>query len=438
GALPSEWMLAGGAPDAAVPADPVAAPDAGLRSEPAPAPQAAGAPKPPSWEMPERRPHTLEVELDELELLPAAPNLAPSWYEGLRYYVSLHPTSEQYEDVPAPREAPRATADGSHLVSQMQPPRSPEVQVEGPAAGACPVVRFGESLVLRLEQFESGLVAYVWARKASVLGETFTLVGRATAPLHRFDLQRRPAAWQVLSPVGGSPVALLRLKYAICTTPGAVGRPAVADAQQTELRIRWAAPEKDHGAPVVGYRLAIAMPRAGPNEAPEWLTLCECTKSLKPVYVITNLTGNTTYAVSIQAVNKVGAGDPCEFQVSTAPVPPGPPGRPRIEEVRDGCFSVAWRPAQCDGGCPIIAYKVRMRKILGATRWNPFGPGESQASWSDMGTVATGHPNKRGDQVVSTWIGPLEPCACEYRFQVVALSRAGEGVGSELSEPQYT
>ena len=31
-----------------------------------------------------------------------------------------------------------------------------------------------------------------------------------------------------------------------------------------------------------------------------------------------------------------------------------------------------------------------MRKILGASRWNVFGPGQSAASWVEMGSVKAG------------------------------------------------
>lgn len=203
------------------------------------------------------------------------------------------------------------------------------------------------------------------------------------------------------------------------------------------MKITWALPHNDHGAPIIGYKIAIMLDSKG-SDQPQWFTLCECTKSLNPVYVVANLTGNKAYVVSICAVNKVGAGDPCEFQLTTAAVEPDPPSRPWIAEARDGCVNVAWHPPENDGGFPVTAYKVKMRKIMGASKWNPFGPGESKAVWVEMGTVAADTNEQEEASLYNAWVGPLEATTCEYRFKVVAISRAGESQGSELSDPTFT
>jgi len=142
--------------------------------------------------------------------------------------------------------------------------------------------------------------------------------------------------------------------------------------------------------------------------------------------------------MDIKAVNKVGVGDSCEFQITTAPVEPDAPTKPWIQEARDGCLNVAWGPSPSDGGLPITAYKVKMRKILGASKWNPFGPGESKATWAEMGTVGASMSEEDEPSAYNAWVGPLEGASCEYRFQIVALSQAGMSQGSELSEAYYT
>eukprot|EP00913_Durusdinium_trenchii_P009849 g9246.t1 len=205
-----------------------------------------------------------------------------------------------------------------------------------------------------------------------------------------FKLQRKTTTWGIFDILEGHRVAEMRLRYHACTTPAAIEEPHVADVQQTEVTVRWAPPKNDHGAQVIGYRISILLDPK-PNEPPQWYTLCECTSGKNPVYVVANLKGNTAYLLDIRAVNKVGYGDAYEYQ-------------------------------------------IRMRKILGASRWNPFGPGEAAASWVEMGSVAAA-----GDAAMyNAWVGPLEAGACEYRFQIAALNKLGESKASEMSEPHYT
>lgn len=258
--------------------------------------------------------------------------------------------------------------------------------------------------------------------------------------MHDFTLQRRSTTWGVFDVVEGFRVADMRLKYSVATTPSDVQQPRLVDVKQTEVTIKWDPPANDHGAPVVGYRVSIKL-EAKLGGEPQWLTLCECTKSSNPVYVVANLTGNTTYMMDIRPVNKVGAGDAHEFQVSTAPLEPDPPSKPWIIESCDGCLNIAWKPPMADGGCPITAYKIRMRKLLGATtfnQWHGLGPRDHQATWVDMGTVGAAMGDEAEPSMYNAWVGPLETESCEYRFQIVALSRAGESNGSELSDAQYT
>merc|ERR1712151_589125 len=123
-------------------------------------------------------------------------------------------------------------------------------------------------------------------------------------------------------------------------------------------------------------------------------TLCAQTKTTNPVYVVTNLEGNNSYMMDIRAVNKVGPGDPCEFQITTAAVAPDPPPK-------------------------------------------PFVPGESKATWVDMGTVGAAANERSEPATYDAWVGPLEE-SCEYRFQIVAMSNAGTSKVSELSDAYYT
>lgn len=392
--------------------------------------------KPPAWHDIEERPHLIEVELDELELHPDAPDLQAGWFESLRYFISLHPRSEEPDHIPLPRDPPLQSVDGHYLVSQAQRAYKPAAQVgfseDGPNQNL--VATFEEAMSLPMEKLDHHLVAYVWAIKSGMMGaQTTTLVGRALAPLQDFQLQRKTTTWGIFDILAGHRVAEMRLRYHVCTTPAAVEDIQSADVKQSEVTVRWVPPKNDHGAQVIGYQISILLDPK-PNEPPQWYRLCECTKSKTPVYVVANLKGNTAYLLDIRAVNKVGAGDAHEFQITTAPVAPDPPSKPWVEEARDGCLNVAWYSPENDGGMPITAYRIKMRKILGASRWNPFGPGETAASWVEMGSVLAA-----GDaSMYNAWVGPLEVGACEYRFQIQALNKLGESKASELSDPHYT
>jgi len=411
------------------------------------------APVPPGWhEEEEERPHILSVDLEELDLRPEADHMKAGWFETLKYFLTLHPHSEEHDDIPLPKHAPKATIQGEFLVSEIHPPKEPEVGVkrvsfrEGDGDVQSERVRqhtyvpFKEHLELKMDRLDAHLVAYLWGKKSSMRNEEFTLVGRAVAPLHDYQHQRKFTKWGVFDLTDGHRMAELRLKYSVITTPSAVQRPRAVEAEQTKVTLQWTPPASDHGSPLIGYRISILLDQQH-NDGPQWHTVCELTKSSTPSFVVTNLVGNTAYLVDIQAVNKVGPGDACEVPITTAPCGPDPPSKPWVEESRDDCLNVAWYPPPSDGGFPVKTYRLKMRKILGASAstWNKWmGPKDSKAIWIDMGTVAASEKEQDEPSMYNAWVGPLEKTTCEYRFQVFALNKAGESEGSELSEPEYT
>lgn len=419
-----------------------------VRSGPPPKPT----PKPPKHQPEiEQRPHLLEIELNELELHPDAPDLAPKWFESLRFFISFHPRSETPENIPLPRDPPEKTEEGKLLVSTAQVAHLPKTKFasgwslfaaagggdgESRTASSNPVADFKEQLALSLPQLDMHLVAYIWAKKSSMAGNEVTLIGRSLASMRDFSLQRRLTTWGVFDVMEGHRVAELRLKYAVSSTPAAIQKPLLADAKQTEVTVKWSHPQSDHGAPTEAYRVSILFNSKGTSE-PQWYTLCARTKTTNPFYVVTNLTGNTSYMMDIRAINKAGVGDPCEFQITTAAIEPAPPTKPWIAEEREGCLNVVWNPSPSDGGALITAYKVKMRKIIGASKWNPFGPGEASSSWVDMGTVGAAMHGPPEPATYDAWVGPLEEQTCEYRFQIVAMNQVGVSKGSELSDPHY-
>lgn len=401
---------------------------------------------PPGWHEHEDRPHILEVDLEELELRPEADHMQPAWYETVQYFLSLHPHSEHHSSIPLPKHPPRASVEGQYLVSKIHVPVLPEVTIQGsPQRGRDgdggqrhPHVPFNEHLELETGHLDTHLVAYLWGHRKSMANEEFTLVGRSLAPLHDYKFQRKFTTWGVFDVVEEHRVADLRLKYNVVTTPSAVQRPRAAEVHQDRVTLQWTAPASDHGAPLMGYRISILLDKQH-NEGPQWHTVCELTKSLKPSFVVANLRGNTVYLLDLQAVNKAGAGDPCEFQVQTAPCEPDPPSKPWVDQRKDDRFNLKWCPSESDGGYRVKYYKIRMRKIVGASRWNRWtGPGDTKATWVDMGTVAASEKEQQEPSVYNAWLGPIERNTCEYRFQIVAANKMGEGDWSELSEPEYT
>mmetsp|Transcript_65349 Transcript_65349/g.156229 ORF Transcript_65349/g.156229 Transcript_65349/m.156229 type:complete len:821 (-) Transcript_65349:26-2488(-) len=395
------------------------------------------APLPPaSQDDGERRPHILEVQMDEVQVSRSALKTLEMHNSDLAYFVSLHPVSERLDAVRLPLEAPRQKVEGQHLVTKPLPAKHvhQDPGVEKTDTFFC--ARYEERSELRMEQLELHLVAYLWANKGGgyfSAGET-TLLGRGALPLRDFNLQRRPTKWGIFNVANGDKVAELHMTYGVCTTPGPTLKPVLSDVKETEVTVRWSPPASDHGAPVIGYKVMIML--EGYSGA-DWYTLCEQTKSSNPVYIVTNLKGNKKYLMDIRAINKVGVGDESVFEIATAPVPPDAPSKPWIEEVREGCLCVAWTPPAEDGGAQITAYKVKMRKILGATR---YGFWSGAPSWVDMGTVGAAMNQHVVDQpaVYTAWVGPLEQATCEYRFQVVALNRAGVSDASQLSDAHYT
>mmetsp|Transcript_36690 Transcript_36690/g.67267 ORF Transcript_36690/g.67267 Transcript_36690/m.67267 type:complete len:851 (+) Transcript_36690:116-2668(+) len=395
------------------------------------------APLPPSWQGgAEKRPHILEVQLDELQVSKTALKALELHNGDLAYFVSLHPVSDRLDTVRLPLEAPRQTREGIHMVSRVLPAKHlhQDPGVEKVDTFYC--ARFEERLETRLDQLDLHLVAYLWANKGGgyFSAGDVTLLGRGALPLRDFNLQRRPTKWGIFNVASGDKVAELHLTYEVSTTPGPTLNPVLTDVKETEVTCRWSPPTSDHGAQVTGYKVSIMLEGYSGND---WYTLCEQTKSSNPVYVVTNLKGNKKYLMDIRAINKVGVGDESVFEIATAPTPPDPPSKPWIEEVREGCLCVAWTPPQEDGGAQITAYKVKMRKILGATR---YGFWSGAPAWVDMGTVGAAMNQHVVDQpsVYTAWVGPLEQATCEYRFQVVALNRAGVSEPSQLSDAHYT
>merc|ERR1719263_719630 len=154
-----------------------------------------------------------------------------------------------------------------------------------------------------------------------------------------------------------------------------------------------------------------------PKQDPQWLTLCELTNSMEPVYCVTNLQPNRQYKFEVAAVNGVGVGDELVFEAHTAPCEPAPPLKPWLKKRKGDAVCVAWYKSSVDGGAPILAYKLVMKMLPGASKWNPLGPSEDEASKVDVAMIdARNHPHEHGQDIYSSWIQLDEP-QCQYKFK---------------------
>lgn len=402
------------------------------------------APKPPCYyEVLDKRPHTLEIELAEVEMHPHA-KIETKWYEACTYFMSFHPLSVDPDTAHLPRDAPRATKDKEVLVSKTVGAAVPKVKVgvQGEEdAEPNPVSTFNDKMSIALDQLDLHLFVYLWGRKASVASSEILLVGRFHLPLRDYKVQRMPQTWGCFDLADPTwKVADVRMTHSVSTTPGPITLPSLTDVKCTELTLQWSPPQNDHGAPVDGYKLSIMLSKG--KDGAEWHTLCEKTKSTNPVYVVTNLTGNQSYLIDIRAVNRVGVGDPHNFEVATAPVEPDPTCKPWIDDTRDGALCIAWRAAKCDGGAEVSHFKVQMKKSIGATRLNSIlqnlGAKAHETELIDMGTVGASMQDRDRLGAYTAWLGPLEETHCAYAFQVIAVSAAGVSKPSPLSDPHYT
>jgi hypothetical protein len=185
-----------------------------------------------------------------------------------------------------------------------------------------------------------------------------------------------------------------------CTAPTAPGSPqslALVDATRSSLAVSWLPPSDLGGQPVERYEV-----RRGTGS---WVQLAT---SAPLEWTFTGLAANTTYSVSVRAVNSVGAGDPASIQAKTDP--PAKPSAPRIGTAVSGVSGgsitakAAWSAPLSNGGATITAYKVIALRM------------------SSSGTVLSRTTKTVGPTVRRTAVLLRSG---RYRFQVVAINAVG-------------
>lgn len=141
--------------------------------------------------------------------------------------------------------------------------------------------------------------------------------------------------------------------------PGAPNSPAATGGDGTAT-VTWGAPTTDGGSPVQLYLVTVGTPGGA-------------TTTVVPAPATTATVGGlvdgTSYDVTVQAVNAVGAG----ADSAAAPVTPyGAPGAPLVTEVVAGTATVTvdWQAPAADGGSPLLGYTAELLQgtaVLGTT-----------------------------------------------------------------------
>lgn len=396
--------------------------------------------KQPNWlSNREERLTVIQADVDEVRLFHQPPDLLSAFYQNTSYFVSFHPGSEPEQSITLPHEVPvpDKTKNGDYMVSKSAIAKKPLVQLQQYGKNAY-VAQFLDNLALQRSHIDLHIAVYVWGIRSSLIAEESpVLLGRALLPMTDWTVQRKLVPWSVTDIPTGQLVGEVVLKFEVTTTPGPPRNPQVSDVGRKEVTLHWHPPHSDHGSPVVGYKVDLRR-QDDPKQDPKWVTLCELTDGLDPVYCVTNLQPHRPYIFEVSAVNGVGVGDPIEFQVHTAPCEADAVAKPWLKKKKGDAVCVAWYASGWDGGAPVQAYKLVMRVLPGASKWNLFGPSEDEAAWADVNVIdCATHQHEHGPDIFSQWVQLEEP-ACEYRFKVYAINPAGRSKGSEFSSAHYT
>jgi len=269
----------------------------------------SGSPKHAAERLSRNRPHVLEVDLDQLALLPGAPEVFPFWFESVEYFVSLHPSEGDARSPELPSGVPQATVCGAYLVSCRTPARSHVG--DSPSQ---PTVHFNHKMRMRVERVDPHMKLFLWRRRSNLLSEETSLIGFRPLPLRDTEYYHRCATWDIWDVVTGQAVAEIRCRFAVHPTPGCIRLLHLVDVRPTSVTLHWSAPIDGH-AVLLGYRIDILL---FDGESSWWSPVVECEMSTE--FVVTDLKPDTAYMFNVRAVNEAGVGEPCECEVATAPV----------------------------------------------------------------------------------------------------------------------
>lgn len=189
--------------------------------------------------------------------------------------------------------------------------------------------------------------------------------------------------------------------------PSAPGRPVVGQRAATSLKVRWALPADENGAPVSGYVLQ-ARPAGGGGDAP-WH---EAYAGVEMAARVAGLEPGTSYELRVAARNRVGLGAWSEAEVAATALRPPPPPTAVAAELDEGppaALRVMWEAAADPGpaAAEAVGYEV---EALAA----PGGPSGAAPLRQHVGRVEA-----------AALAGPAPGCA--YTVHVRSVGAAGSG-----------
>jgi titin len=183
-------------------------------------------------------------------------------------------------------------------------------------------------------------------------------------------------------------------------TPGTPGG-LTATAGNAQVALKWDAPAKGVGSPVIRYNVYKGTTAD--------FTATDPAATVKDTSVVLgDLVNGTTYYFRVNAVSKFQGPASCEVPATPAPEAPGAPTG-LTATTGNGQVTLNWDPPASNGGSDVTSYKVYVGTTAGFTRGDPFT--------STPGTTAT---------------VPQLTNGTTYYFQVTAVNQVGEGQPSEV------
>ncbi|CAE8595013.1 unnamed protein product, partial [Polarella glacialis] len=116
----------------------------------------------------------------------------------------------------------------------------------------------------------------------------------------------------------------------------------LAEAQQTELALTWQKPLDDGGLAVNRYLLEVVRE----DRLERFVEAVSTMTSMS----VDGLQGNTNYLLRLRAETAAGQSPAAELLASTAPVPPGVAGLPRLLSATSTAATLSWSAPSENGG----------------------------------------------------------------------------------------
>ncbi len=160
------------------------------------------------------------------------------------------------------------------------------------------------------------------------------------------------------SGAGGDGQVLVSFTAPAATVPNAPTDLVFSDVTTTSMTAYWTPPADDGGSSVIGYDVTV---NAG---AP--------TRVTNPAIDLSGLTGGSTYAVSITAVNAVGSSATALTGSQTTSAPGTPTAAATnlvFSSVTSSAITATWTPPTPVAGWPTLGYQVRIDG--GPLTWTP-------------------------------------------------------------------